>query len=276
MSDQQAPPAEQRPISNVSNETLSEAMREYGDAKDKTKAARLYEGMVLKKWEELGVIATAVKNAFKFRKKSEQEFQSEIGQFLRMMQLDGFPAGQVLFEGLDLSPLGPKALEEHIRWQCHDLGYQMGLAGRARDENMCDPGTFKFDAFDRGWLAGNETLKHVAAPKTEMASQRKERTPAPPVQPVRKDGPEPMWDDKAQAEANAAAARMDRLNAADVVDGEIVDDDPLGLGLPDVPPNDNGGAVAPKRPGRPAAPKAPAPVQMGGKRRGRPPRAATH
>ena len=231
----------------------------------------------MKRWcsastEELGVIKSVLKSALKWRKKGEDEVKSELGQFVRLMSIDGFPVGaDVLFAGLDLSPLGPQALEEHQRWQCYDVGYQLAISGQDRAANTWQPGTFMYDACDRGWLAGSEVLKASLPPRVAMASTRKERAPEAAPALVRKDGPEEMWDDAAQRDAAKAAAEMEESNRTAGAPPADEDDD-MGLGIPDVPAAATNGAA--KRGRKPRSQGAPAPVQMGGKRRGRPPRSA--
>ena len=250
---------------------LAQALREAQSARDKTKAAQLHEKMVFSRYEELGVIKSVLKSALKWRKKGEDEVKSELGQFVRLMSTDGFPVGaDVLFAGLDLSPLGPQALEEHQRWQCYDVGYQLAISGQDRAAHL-QPGNSMYDACDRGWLAGERGPEGVPSAQGGDGVDRKERAPEAAPAPCARTARRRCGDDAAQRDAAKAAPKWRR---ATVRLGRLR---PTRMtiwasGIPDVPAAATNGAA--KRGRKPRSQGAPAPVQMGGKRRGRPPRSA--
>lgn len=211
--------ADAQPTSNVPNETLAAAVRDLKAKKNKVVLAQVAYKNTIKDWEDKGVNRKALKSAIRFLDVPEDEFIAEMSHFLRMMAVNGNQKINVLFDGLDLSPLGPEAMRDHLTWQAYDVGYQCGLAGEERTINPWLTGTETYVSWDSGWREGAKTLTGTLPPRTEMASARKERTsPAAPPAPK----PEPEWDAKAQAEAERVADEMEQQNAEE--EGEVEDD----------------------------------------------------
>lgn len=180
---------------NVTDYTIGEcykaalhASRELEECQAATRSARGVLGAVLKEAKKLGVSIPAVKRVLKDRKLDLAEVVNEERQYLRVMTISGvMPTIQESLFG-DLSI---PAAEEDTEDRAYDVGVQCGQAGETRTINPYNAGSGNFEAWDRGWRNGQESIaaklgKGKRAKKDNVVAMKSTPT-LPPPQPEQED-----------------------------------------------------------------------------------------
>jgi hypothetical protein len=180
--------------SNVSDDTLKEfldkarkmrrlhekAAKEAEPYKEAEKAALGEYRSFLKVAKKAGVSVEALTAVLAMEKQDRDVTIAEERQKIRLMALSGeFPSIQTdLFDGLDLAPPEGEEADKIAAERAYDEGVFAGSEGKlTRDGNKHVPGSEAYDAWDRGWLAGQKTLAEQLRPKGKK-KHAKEPKPA--------------------------------------------------------------------------------------------------
>jgi hypothetical protein len=217
--------------SNVTNDTLAQALREAVDCTVGLNAWKAKFKGVLKKWEGRGVSRRAIKLAIAERGRERGDFIADQRQLMRFLAIEGTKlTPDILFDNLDMN-LAAAANETHRKWLAEDSGYQAGFAGKERETNPFPPGSEWYALFDRGFLRGATVYRESLPPDQEVAdTTRRPQAPGPAAKPT------------AKSTARAATNGETAAAASSWEDGLPSEDD--GLGIPDVPPTNGKGRAA--------------------------------
>lgn len=130
---------------------------------------------IFKAAKKAGVIPEALARVLAMERIDADVILAEERQTVRLMAKSGqFPSIQTsLFDGLDLEPPEGAEADKMAADRAYDEGFYCGKDGKNRDLNKHEPGSEIFDAWDRGWLAGQRPLVASLAPKGRKPGKSK-------------------------------------------------------------------------------------------------------
>lgn len=164
---------------NVTDSTKREFFRKALSAKQdleaaqrEAKAASGHYRSILKDAKKAGVSTDAITFALASRHMESDDLLKEQQERMRMLALSGImPTIQTtLFATFDTTEAEIKGAANEINAdRAYDDGFFGGNGGKNRDTNPHIQGSEEFDAWDRGWLLGQEKIVRSMAPKETKA-----------------------------------------------------------------------------------------------------------
>jgi hypothetical protein len=168
--------------SNVTNETVQQAQREYAIQRRKCDEENGVLRSILKKWKVAGVNTKALIATHQDMKLDPTEVAKNLHDHVRYLALRSFPKEQLpLFSPADLS-VTAKAEAEQQAFAIGDAGYKAGIGGVPRDDNPHAPGSESNPLWDLGWADGmraRQTALGTQGKPADATRKRKARTEAP-------------------------------------------------------------------------------------------------
>lgn len=148
--------------------------QEIEKASEIVKSAKSAHSQVLKDAKAAGLSAEAIngiKQALKKRHKDQDELIREQREEARFLAISGlWPSIQTSLFPSEVPEV--EYTSDVAASVAYDNGYQAGVKGELRTVNPHHAGTEQFDAFERGWLAGQ--TKNVPGGKRLTKKQRRE------------------------------------------------------------------------------------------------------
>jgi hypothetical protein len=167
------------PATNVTDQTRLDFYRKALKAKQESeaadreaKAARGVYRAVLKDAKKAGVSTDSITFALAARHIDGDELLIEQRERMRMLAISGvMPTIQTdLFEGVGKKPdLSEEEAGKIAVDRAYDDGYFSGNNGVSRSLNKHFQGTEEFEAWERGWVAGQAKIITTLAPKAKVA-----------------------------------------------------------------------------------------------------------
>jgi hypothetical protein len=158
--------------SNVTDETLLEALAELRPLRRAAQAASGKYSKGLAKWAKAGVDRKAVQAAMAARDLDHEEVKETQRQTIRLMALINMPLTEAdLFGG---APIPTKIVEQVSLDDVFDVGYLAGKGGRGLDDNPYngEPGSERFIRWRDGWQQGQlENAYPAGDPKKADATR---------------------------------------------------------------------------------------------------------
>lgn len=218
--------------SNCTDETKREAYLEALRAKIEEERAKSVHDKklgeyrsVLKKYKKLGVDEEAIVYALKTRFDDPDEIIIREREKLKMLDLSGITPNikDRLLSRLDVEEATTNEANTLDLAKAGDLGTQVGLAGRSRDENPFEPGTERHVHWLEGWLSGQRAI-----------AEEMEGGAPPPVGETKRGRGRPAGSTKrAAAVAKRSVADQFKPDTAEDVQ-EVVAADEAEQDLPDI------------------------------------------
>ncbi len=184
-------------------------------AKERLESAQGSYRATIKAAKNDGVPTAALLAAMREKKMDPDAIALRDREMVRMRALVGVPMNQLdMFSALQ--PEQPKEAAEIVSEADADAaGFSAYNGGAERGDNLHKPGTMLYQAWDRGWLRGQEeTAGRMGGGESKAASARKSRAkpkPEPasedpkPAAQATSESPKPKGKRKTAAEALASA-----------------------------------------------------------------------
>lgn len=173
--------SEQR-AANVTNDTISDFIREAGAAKREVEEANGRYRSILKRAKATGCNQGEIVAALQAKKQDPDQVLINLRDKVRYLGIVGVPVTKGgLFDDLDFTDLAPETQEKDQHWAAEEAGYTAGKANGSRDDNPFPPGAESHVAWDGGYIRGKQALAGTEPEGAKTASTRrsKQRDAAP-------------------------------------------------------------------------------------------------
>lgn len=138
---------------------------------------------VLKDAKKAGVNTDAITAALADRFRDEDELVIDLRERLKMLDLGGIVPSvidKILARMTIEEPTSNEAHQMKLD-RAYDGGVFDGRGGAPRDANQFAPGTDLYDAYDRGWLIGQQAIADEMMPVPPTALRLSASMPTPPT-----------------------------------------------------------------------------------------------
>lgn len=170
------------PITNTTDETIAEAIRDVLPLKRQAAAASGKLSKAYSKWEAAGVPRKALQEALKKRDVEKDEVVSDLAMQLRILKVMNITIDQGDIFPRDALSVKDKIREEMTMVDVEDAGYAAGKAGRPVADNPYNdkPGSEYFITWRDGWEKGQleNAMPNGDGPKTANTERRPRKSAA--------------------------------------------------------------------------------------------------
>lgn len=145
--------------SNLTQETFVEYFREYSAARTKIEEATAAARAILKRAASVGINTKMLAKARENQRLDRDKVEADMQDLARYHAWLGLPVGTQAEMFGDAGDAPKKeVIDEQRIWEAGEAGLAAGKAGKNRTDNPHAPGSELYQAWDRAYIAGQETI----------------------------------------------------------------------------------------------------------------------